>query len=130
MHARIPLVDQRLSKEEFGSLKLTGKIAFDQLPCLVVEESEGGQREYLSQSASIMRYIGKIAGGEVGLYPQENLLQCALIDSIIDQEADMFQGLGCSRYKERFGFGSLSDEQVILLFFINLTNQKTPYLLF
>jgi hypothetical protein len=48
----------------------------------------------IAQSASIIRYVGKLTG----LYPTE-LISAALVDSIIDQVIDMFMGLSVSRYR-------------------------------
>ena len=46
-----------------------------------------------------------------GLYP-EDPIKAALVDSFIDEEVDLFMGLSVSIYKERFGFGCLTDELV------------------
>jgi hypothetical protein len=49
-----------------------------------------------------MRYLSRKAGH----YP-ENLETAALVDAIADQVHDLFMGLSCSRYLERYGFESL-----------------------
>ena len=50
--------------------------------------------DVIVQSASIMRYIGKLSG----LYP-ECPIKAALVDTIIDEEIDMTRGLAVSRYR-------------------------------
>ena len=54
-----------------------------------------------------MRYLGKLTG----LYPSDKIV-AARVDMLLDQEVDLFTALSCATYTERFGFGSLSDEQV------------------
>lgn len=34
-------------------------------------------------------------------------MKAALVDSIMDSEADMTAGISCARYQDRFGFESL-----------------------
>lgn len=68
----------------------TGKLPFGQLPVLCVDDTE-----YLSQSAAITRYVGKLTG----LYPTDNDILAAKIDAIVDSENDLFMGLTVSRYR-------------------------------
>lgn len=75
---------------EFHDLKVSGKLAFGQVPALSVDEDT-----MLFQSAAIMRYVGKLAG----LYPTNDDLYAAKIDMVVDQESDLFAGLSVSRYR-------------------------------
>jgi len=93
----IPLTDTRLTREQY--FQREDNLPFGQLPCLIVDG-----KNYVVQSASIVRYVGKLGG----LYPSDNLV-ASLVDAIIDQEIDLFTGLGVYTYKERFGFGFLAD---------------------
>lgn len=52
----------------------------------------------LTQSAAIMRYLGKLSGA----YPDDPL-KAALVDAIIDEENDLFTGLSVARYKGECG---------------------------
>ena len=74
-------------------MKESGELPYGQVPALAV----GGK--ILGQSSAIMRYIGKATG----LYPEDPVV-AALVDSILDSEADMTAGISCCRYQERFGF--------------------------
>lgn len=100
-YAGIPFEDVRLGRDDWIKLKEEGKFKFGQLPAL--ETPDG---TVLVQSAAIVRYVGRLASGDT-LYPANDLVKAAFIDSIIDQEADMFTGVGVFRYKGRFGFGHL-----------------------
>lgn len=73
-------------------MKAEGKLAFGQFPCLEVNGV------YLVQSASILRYVGRYAG----LYPTDDFIQAALIDSLLDEEIDLFTGVGVIRYRSKF----------------------------
>jgi len=101
-YARVPLEDHRITTEQFQKMKASGELKFGQVPALVVDD-----KHTLIQSASIMRFLGRLTG----LHPQCDI-QAALVDAIVDQEADMFLGLTASRYRERFGFGCLDDATV------------------
>lgn len=83
-------------------MRAHGQLAFDQFPVLL---SEG---HYIAQSAAILRFLGKLTGH----YPSDPHA-AALVDGVMDQEADMFAGLAASRYRDRMGFESLSDEAVV-----------------
>eukprot|EP01036_Dinobryon_divergens_P031383 gene31383-40771_t len=102
-YAKLPLEDVRITNEEFSQLKANGKLAFGQVPALEVDD-----KQVIIQSASIMRYIGKLCD----LYPTSDHLKAAYIDSIVDEEIDLFMGLSVSRYRARFGFGCLDDATV------------------
>lgn len=103
------MIDNRLSSESFQALKLEGKLSFEQVPALQVTMKDESDI-FITQSAAIMRFIGRLAGPNV-IYPVD-LVQCAVIDSIVDQENDLFMGLSVSRYRDRFGFGCL-DEGIV-----------------
>ena len=102
--------DVRMSREDFAAKKAAGELAFGQVPALRVGGSSGGGGgQLLVQSNAIIRYIAKLAP-ESGLYPADALL-AARVDALLDQEADLRQGLTCSKYQERFGFaGALGGE--------------------
>jgi len=102
-YAGLNLKDTRLSRDEFVALKESGQLPYGQVPQLIINKGEGR----ISQSAAIMRYIGRLAPEEV-LYPSD-LLEAAFVDSIIDQENDLFTGLSVSRYRGRFGFESIGN---------------------
>lgn len=99
-YSGFPLQDVRITREEFISMKESGKLPFGQVPLL--ELSTG---DCLSQSAAIMRYIGK----QTGLYPKDDDVAACLVDGIIDEEIDLFTGLAVSRYTARFGFNILNE---------------------
>jgi glutathione S-transferase len=86
----IPLEDFRMHANEFHDLKVSGKLAFGQVPALEVNGST-----MITQSAAIMRYVGKLTG----LYPTGDDLYAAKIDMIVDSENDLFMGLAVSRYR-------------------------------
>ena len=103
-HYNIQLEDIRLSPEEFQKLKQNEILKFGQVPALVLNDET-----VLVQSASIMRYLGKLCNG----YPSD-FVQAALVDAIIDEENDLFAGLSVSRYQARFGFGFLKEHPDLL----------------
>ena len=102
IYAGIPFKDTRLTRDEFLAMKTSGELPYGQVPLLIVDG-----KFKIAQSAAIIRYIGKISC----LYPSDPV-EAAMVDSLIDQEIDMFSGLSVSRYRERFGFECLSDETV------------------
>jgi glutathione S-transferase len=87
---KVPLEDIRVGGEEFVEMRDSGKLPYGQLPVLQVDNGT-----IIGQSAAILRYIGKYAG----LYPTDDHLQAAIIDSIIDEEIDLFTSLSVTRYK-------------------------------
>uniref|UniRef100_A0A7S3ME59 Glutathione S-transferase n=1 Tax=Spumella elongata TaxID=89044 RepID=A0A7S3ME59_9STRA len=99
----VELDDFRMHANEFHDLKVSGKLAFGQVPALSVNDDQ-----MIFQSAAIMRYVGKLTG----LYPTNDDLLAAKIDMIVDSENDMFTGLAVSRYRGRFGFGFLTEDHV------------------
>ena len=109
-HYKIPLEDIRLTREEFLALKENGVLKFGQLPALAVTYGDITEDIVLVQSAAIMRYLGKVYSAG---YPSDPV-QSALVDSIIDEENDLFTGLSVSRYQERFGFGFLQNHKDLL----------------
>lgn len=104
-YAGLPLVDNRISREEFVRLKENGELKYGQVPALRVNGTT-----VVNQSAAIMRYLGRITSKPGLLYPTDPL-DAAFVDSIVDQEIDLFTGLSVSRYKQRFGFGILDTEE-------------------
>ena len=101
-------VDYRFADGEFPRLKGEGKFAFGQVPALDVVTASG-EKTQIVQTASILRYLGKVLPGDV--YPSDPV-KAALVDACLDQEADLFAGVSCSKYKERFGFGCLDDATI------------------
>jgi glutathione S-transferase len=104
-YGKMAFEDVRINGEQFAALKESGKLKYGQVPAF--EAAEG---QVITQSASIMRYVGK----KTGLYPTDDIA-AALVDSIIDQEADLFAGLGVTIYKERFGFDFLNQQPALVM---------------
>jgi glutathione S-transferase len=71
----------------------------------VLEVAEG---TFIGQSAAIMRYLGKRSG----LYPSDPIA-AAVVDSIIDEEIDLFMGLSVSAYKGEGGLYCASNILVL-----------------
>ena len=88
-YSGIDFEDVRVDREQFEKLKQESKLPFGQLPVLQVSEDT-----FLSQSAAIMRYIGKLGG----LYPKDPIA-AALVDAVMDEEHDLFAGISIVRYK-------------------------------
>lgn len=103
----IQFKDIRFSGDDFRDMKAKGMLMFDQVPALEVR-TKTGESTILNQSAAILRYVAKVGNGS--LYPVDPIV-AARVDAICDQEADAFQGLRVAKYKRRFGFGFLNDEQ-------------------
>jgi glutathione S-transferase len=100
-YGNLPFTDIRLNGEQFQEMKALGELPFGQLP--VIEVAPG---KFVGQSAAILRLIGKLTG----LYPVDDHVKAAVIDSLLDQLADMMTGVGVIRFKERYGFDSLTEE--------------------
>lgn len=107
-YAGIPFVDNRLDADGFKALKAEGKVSFDQLPCLEVRNPKMSQVTYLAQSASILRFVGRDLAAHKLIYP-EDPFRSTYVDSILDQEIDLFTGLAVSRYRGRYGFESIGN---------------------
>lgn len=103
-YAGLGLVDNRISRETFVEMRDSGELKYGQVPALRVDGTK-----IVNQSAAIMRYLGRIAKPDL-LYPSDPL-EAAFVDSIVDQEIDLFTGLSVSRYKGRFGFSILDAEE-------------------
>lgn len=71
-------------------MKEKKQLSFGQLPALSIDDGAT-----IVQSAAIMRYVGKLAG----LYPTNDDIKAAKIDSIMDQEADIFAPVSVTRYR-------------------------------
>ena len=78
-HAKQEFEDVRLNHEDFGKLKAENQLLeFGQVPVLEVDG------KYLSQSHSILRYLGK----RFGYYPED--AHCAWkVDSLLDAVSDL-----------------------------------------
>ena len=76
----IPFEDVRISSDDFAYVKINGTlrdgtvIPTKALPCLSVDGVS------FCQTGAIARFCGKLSG----LYPNENNVDCALIDQVID----------------------------------------------
>ena len=85
--AGLELEDYRFaSREEFMAMKTSGELRYGQVPCLFVDG------EQVNQSSCILRTVGRLGG----LYPEDDLVAAALVDSLMDQEIDMTMGISCS----------------------------------
>jgi len=104
-YACIPFEDVRLTPETFAALKENGTLAFGQAPALEVTTENG--KNVIVQSATILRYIGRIAQPDL-LYPTDPV-DAAAVDSVLDAEIDLFAGLSASRYRMRYGFESIGN---------------------
>ena len=94
-YGNVAMTDTRLSRDEFDALKLNGTLPYGQVPALKNHDSG----KVLAQSAAILKFVGKHAG----LYPRDDDWLAARIDSLMDEEIDLFTGLTVSRYPWRFG---------------------------
>ncbi len=84
--AGIPFEDVRPSRDEFMTLKGSGKLPYGQLPVLEVD----GQ--VLAQSGAIARFCGKLAG----LYPNEDAMAAARVDELLETATDITAQFGPS----------------------------------
>ncbi|PQM58691.1 MAG: glutathione S-transferase [Rhodobacteraceae bacterium] len=79
-YGNIPFEDVRISSDDFAHVRTTGTlpdgtvIPTKALPCLSVDGVS------FCQTGAIARFCGKLSG----LYPNENNVNCALIDQVID----------------------------------------------
>jgi len=97
-YANLDFDDVRFkSRDEFIAMKTSGELPYGQVPVLKVGD------EFIGQSSAIAKFLGKKAG----VYPLCDDILAAKIDSILDQEADLFTGLTVSKYPGRYGFGGL-----------------------
>jgi glutathione S-transferase len=60
----------------------------------------------INQTSAILTFLGRTSPRPI--YPSDPL-QAAFVDSIIAEEGDLFSGLSCSIYTERYGFGVLGE---------------------
>jgi glutathione S-transferase len=89
-YGNLPWEDVRVTFDQFNEMKADGLLAFGQLPALQVSDGP-----ILCQSAAILRFVGRYAG----LYPVDDYVKAAIIDSVIDEEIDLFTGIAVTRYK-------------------------------
>ena len=88
-HCGLALEDYRFKdRAEFMAMKESGELTYGQVPALFVDGKQ------VTQSSCILRTVGRLGG----LYP-EDVVQAALVDSIMDQEIDMTMGISCSNYQ-------------------------------
>eukprot|EP00463_Aulacantha_scolymantha_P002653 TRINITY_DN33_c0_g1_i11.p1 TRINITY_DN33_c0_g1~~TRINITY_DN33_c0_g1_i11.p1 ORF type:complete len:148 (+),score=24.74 TRINITY_DN33_c0_g1_i11:364-807(+) len=93
--AGIEFRDVRLDRETFGKMKKNGLFPFGQVPALF----NNGQA--ISQSKSILRYVGKM--GESGLYPSD-VTVAAQVDALVDLVDDVGRVFGIMFYPQRLGW--------------------------
>ena len=74
----IPFEDERVSMEEFRARRARGDLPFGALPVLVLDHGV-----VVSQSNTILRYVGKLAG----LFPEDPLLSLR-VESVLDSAED------------------------------------------
>jgi prostaglandin-H2 D-isomerase / glutathione transferase len=79
----IPFKDTRVGRDEFASLKTSGRLPLGQLPVLVVDG------ETISQSSAIIRYCGRLAG----LYPGKDDLETTRMDELMGIVEDITMAL-------------------------------------
>lgn len=101
-HAKVTFEDVRLTGADFATFKSEKNPEFGQVPVLEING------EQLSQSAAIIRYIGK----QHGYYP-EDALAAWKADSIIDAQAD----LGVALIKAKFEKDAETKETLLKDFF-------------
>ena len=109
-HASINLKDTRISRDKFMAMKSSGELKFGQVPYL--KSTSNGTTVGIVQSCSILRFIGK-QDKSGRLYPSDPFI-CSKVDSMLDQEADIFTGISVARYKERFGFDFLNTNEELV----------------
>jgi glutathione S-transferase len=86
----VPFEDRRFKqRDDFAKLKAAGEFPFGSVPVLYIEE--GGTTTCISQSPSIARYCGKVAG----LFPNDPI-QAAVIDQVLDSCNDCTSTLSAS----------------------------------
>lgn len=107
-YAGLDWTDRRLTRDEFLELKETGVLKYGQVPALRVD---GGT--VICQSTAIMRYIARVSKPGL-LYPERDLLKSAVVDSLLDAEVDLCQGVFISFYGERQGFKPMFDDAKVL----------------
>merc|ERR1712110_719108 len=95
--------------EKFTKLK-NSHLPFGQLPALQVTDIKTQSSSYICQTASILRFIGKISLTPE-LYPSDPII-ASKVDAIMDQEADTFQAFRTTKYVNRFGFTN-ADEKLM-----------------
>ena len=96
-HAKVPFENVNIAfGEEFAKAKASGNLEFGQLPVLEVDG------KFLSQSISILRYVGL----KYGYYPVEDPELAWRVDSTIDSLGDILNAF----YKAAFGDPALKPE--------------------
>ena len=78
VYGQIPFSDQRLSFSEYLSMRDGGKLPFQQLPVLMVDD------QIIGQSCAMARYAAKLAD----LYPS-NDIEAGLSDMVVDAWRDL-----------------------------------------
>ena len=106
----VPFTDHRFAdRSELATLQESGILRFGQVPALRFGDGAG---VVLNQTAAIMRFVGRRYGGADEAIPEDDV-HAALVDALMDQEADMLAGVRVCRYKDRFGFMSDILEEIL-----------------
>jgi len=95
--------DVRYPRELFRAKKAAGELPFGQVPML---EASGN---FVPQTNAMLRCVARLAKSTA--YPVDDVLACAKVDAVLDQDADTFTGVLVVNYKERFGFDFLNDDE-------------------
>jgi len=80
----VPFENHHPSRDEFQKMKAEGELPFGQLPILLVNG------EAIAQTGAIARFCGKLSG----LYPEDNALDAARVDQLIDAATDITNRVG------------------------------------
>eukprot|EP01083_Nonionella_stella_P201136 735973_1 len=81
----IAFEDQFITFDEQKQQKAQGKRKWSGVPEMELLNKNGQVVSTIGQSCAILRYVGSMAG----LYPENNLIECAIIDEIIDAVQDL-----------------------------------------
>ena len=75
-----------------------------QVPVLQLGDDES---KFVAQPVSILRLVGKLSNkyGREEIYPMD-LHKAAVVDAVMEYEAEVFAGLKVSKYMEEYGFAS------------------------
>lgn len=103
-YGQLPLQDVRISREQFAVLKASGKLAYGQIPVLEVTEGHDKKKTVIAQSSALMRYVGK----RTGLYPLDDDVQAAVVDSLVDHVNDLMGALHMTKFPGNKLYPSLS----------------------
>lgn len=81
-------------------MKQSGKLAYGQIPVLEITEGVEKKKTVIAQSGALMRYVGK----KTGLYPIENDVEAAVVDSAVDHVNDLMAALHITKFPGKSNF--------------------------